>query len=192
VWQHQPDLSPLWEERGFLHWRNDSWDEYFPDIYHTSFHLSKYIHRHWRENTGDHRTLYATTHTSAIEVDCVRVDDLLDPAWPVDLIKIDIQGSEHLALRGMERTLATYRPLIIAEFWPAGIIEAYSSPREVLAYYHGLSFSVSLIERPDLDAEKSGEETVVEAAGALPGGFGSLLLTSRLGWGRKEIREKHQ
>lgn len=32
---------------GFAHWRNDGWQEHFPDYYHTSWHLPRYVHEHW-------------------------------------------------------------------------------------------------------------------------------------------------
>jgi SAM-dependent methyltransferase len=32
---------------GFAHWRNDGWQEHFPDYYHTSWHLPRYVHAHW-------------------------------------------------------------------------------------------------------------------------------------------------
>lgn len=47
----------------------------------------------------------------------------------VDVIKMDIQGAEALALRGMFRTLA-YNPdlVIFTEFWPWGIEQTGLSP----------------------------------------------------------------
>lgn len=142
-------------------------------------------------NRGDHRT-GAMQGRGHVEVACARVDDLLRPAVRVDLIKIDVQGTEHLVVAGMEGVLARAAPVIIAEFWPQGIVEAHSSPAEVLAYYHGLGLSVGRIERPDLDTEKSGDEIVIEAARMLPGGFGTLLLTSRPSDGRDERRKMHR
>jgi SAM-dependent methyltransferase len=35
------------DNRGFVHWRGDGWEQFFPDFYHTSFHLPKYIRTHW-------------------------------------------------------------------------------------------------------------------------------------------------
>jgi SAM-dependent methyltransferase len=33
--------------KGFAHWRNDGWEKFFPDYYHTSWHLPRYINRRW-------------------------------------------------------------------------------------------------------------------------------------------------
>ena len=47
-----------------------------------------------------------------IDVEVVRVDDLgLDPAW----VKIDVEGAEMHALRGMEKTLTEHRPVLMVE-----------------------------------------------------------------------------
>lgn len=46
---------------------------------------------------------------------CMPLDDLIDPAIKIDLIKMDIEGAEYLALQGMQRTLREHTPLIISE-----------------------------------------------------------------------------
>jgi SAM-dependent methyltransferase len=49
----RPELAQLeaeLERRGFLHWRDDGWEQHFPDYYHTTFHLPGYVHRRWGEH----------------------------------------------------------------------------------------------------------------------------------------------
>ncbi len=47
-----------------------------------------------------------------IDVEVVRIDDLgLAPAW----VKIDVEGAEMQALRGMEQTIAKHRPVLMIE-----------------------------------------------------------------------------
>ncbi|MDX6585737.1 MAG: hypothetical protein QOI31_210 [Solirubrobacterales bacterium] len=47
-----------------------------------------------------------------IDVEVVRIDDLdLAPAW----VKIDVEGAEMEALRGMEKTLSEHRPVLMVE-----------------------------------------------------------------------------
>ena len=44
--------------RGFAHWRDDGWNAYFPDYYHTTFHTDRYIRRHfsrWFDVSGFER-----------------------------------------------------------------------------------------------------------------------------------------
>jgi len=54
-------------------------------------------------------------------VDAVRLDDWVAEAAParIDLIKIDVEGSEMQVLSGGRATLARYRPLLITEYNPA-------------------------------------------------------------------------
>jgi SAM-dependent methyltransferase len=33
--------------QGFAHWRGDGWESFFPDYYHTSWHLPRYVRRRW-------------------------------------------------------------------------------------------------------------------------------------------------
>jgi FkbM family methyltransferase len=56
-------------------------------------------------NRGDHRTVAAAERRERIMVDAVVLDDLLSAEPRVDLLKIDVQGSEPAVLRGLARTL---------------------------------------------------------------------------------------
>ena len=47
-------------------------------------------------------------------VECVRIDDLHFPS-PLDLIKIDVEGSEDKALKGAVQTLRRFKPRLIIE-----------------------------------------------------------------------------
>lgn len=63
----------------------------------------------WVEtHTGEH----SEVELREIDVEVVRIDDLgLTPAW----IKVDVEGAELEALRGMEQTIAEHRPVVMAE-----------------------------------------------------------------------------
>lgn len=126
-------------------------------------------------NTGDHRTLYAASWERTIEVPCVRLDDLLRADARVDLIKIDIQGSEHLALAGAEKLVARSHPLVVVEFWPTGIRDLGEDPMAVLRYYRSLGYAHTLFELPDLDPATS-DEALVDLVDGLEPGYGTLIL----------------
>lgn len=51
----------------------------------------------------------------AVLVYAVRLDAVLTADKPVDLIKMDIEGAEYLALQGMQRTIRLDQPIIISE-----------------------------------------------------------------------------
>lgn len=62
-------------------------------------------------------------------VEVHRLDDL-QYRWdrPIDILKLDTQGSEVAILTGAIRTLTTDRPVILSEFWPYGIRHVGDSP----------------------------------------------------------------
>jgi hypothetical protein len=67
----------------------------------------------------------------------------------VDVVKLDVQGSEEAALRGMERLLAgAASVLVVVEFSPADADAAGSDPRGLLAWYRSLGFSLR-VQLPD-------------------------------------------
>jgi FkbM family methyltransferase len=95
-------------------------------------------------NSGDHR-LYRSPdeERASMKVQTVALDELDDLRPPVDFVKIDTQGTEEAAIRGMELLLAASpRAPVALEFWPFGIERFGSNPREVLAYYRRLGYVV--------------------------------------------------
>jgi len=52
----------------------------------------------------------------SVLVYAVRLDDLLASNQQVDLIKMDIEGAEYLALQGMQKLIERDQPIIISEF----------------------------------------------------------------------------
>jgi FkbM family methyltransferase len=55
-----------------------------------------------------------------VDVSATTVDAAVDPDQRIDLIKIDVEGFEHLVLRGMTRTLQRWRPPVQIECNPDG------------------------------------------------------------------------
>ncbi len=77
---------------------------------------------------------------------------------PIDLIKIDVDGSEYHALRGCEATIRRDRPLIVSEFAP-GLLPGLSgvSGEQYLRWLGGLGYTVSVIE-PDGSLAPMGQD----------------------------------
>ncbi|SNB81681.1 MULTISPECIES: FkbM family methyltransferase [unclassified Agrobacterium] len=59
------------------------------------------------------------TSSTAVEVDCTTLDDLLGNGdiSRIDLIKIDVEGVEDAVLRGAKDTIKKFEPVIIFENW---------------------------------------------------------------------------
>jgi FkbM family methyltransferase len=91
-----------------------------------------------REDVADNR---------AVDVRCARGDDYLT-SWAGHriVVKMDIEGAESKALRGMRETLATVRPLIVMELHPAYLGSMGSSSREVLALLEACNYALSRLD----------------------------------------------
>jgi FkbM family methyltransferase len=100
----------------------------------------------------DHRTYKFEDYKQAIAVDGVSIDDYLgEKRSRIDFIKMDIQGYELNALRGMERTIAANPEMVIlSEFWPYGFQQCGTSASLVYDYIRSLHFEIWLIERDQL------------------------------------------
>lgn len=84
--------------------------------------------------------------TQPREVQAVCLDSLLANER-IDLVKVDIEGYEPNAFRGMEALLRKNRPVIITEFAP-GTIQHISEtdPQSLLRFFTNLGYQLSIIE----------------------------------------------
>ena len=99
----------------------------------------------------DHRTYQVKNYQQVLAVDGVSIDDYVKGEFPIDFIKIDIQGYEHHALLGMERTIrANPAVAILSEFWPYGFKQCNSSAFLVYDYIRSLNLNMWLAERDNL------------------------------------------
>jgi len=93
----------------------------------------------------DHR-LYPSPDVNEVSfpVDVVRLDSLPElKDTHVDLIKMDIQGAECAALKGMSTLLSKNKDLLLlAEFWPKGLHNFGTPPNEYYELLKMLGFSI--------------------------------------------------
>ncbi len=107
-----------------------------------------------KSNTGDHR-LYGPEAARVLTVETVRLDDFFDSNQRINLIKMDIQGAEGLALRGMCHLIDRNPAIeIITEFWPAGLRLAGTDPREFLAFFADRGFTIYEVAEDQGDVRK--------------------------------------
>jgi FkbM family methyltransferase len=103
------------------------------------------------ENFGDHsvaKNTYKRCYNIQnefrvpIKLNSIKLDNFfsIEEFRKIDLIKMDIQGSESKAIKGMESLLQEHRPVILMEYSPAHIYSAGSSPFEIFAFIENYSY----------------------------------------------------
>jgi FkbM family methyltransferase len=76
----------------------------------------------------DHRTYEPEQYSGKYEVEKISIDDFVSGKFKVDFIKMDIQGFEMEALKGMVKTINANPDLVIfTELWNHGLKRAGSS-----------------------------------------------------------------
>lgn len=104
----------------------------------------------------DHRTYKPEEYDRVFEIDAISMDDYLmkdlsGEGGKVDFIKMDIQGFEMQAIRGMETVLKKNPAVkLISEFWPYGLKKAGSSVTEYFKYLTAAGFNCYLLEKNGL------------------------------------------
>lgn len=97
---------------------------------------------------GDHRVYRPAAPRSRqpIQVDLIALDQFFSGRPPPQLIKMDIQGAEPLAIRGMSRLLRECSPLtLLFEIWVKGWKEAGEEPLPVLQELSDRGFRLELL-----------------------------------------------
>ncbi|GJE55822.1 FkbM family methyltransferase [Methylobacterium thuringiense] len=111
-------------------------------------------------------------------VEAMRLDDWLDvhPVRRLDLIKLDVEGSERRVLRGARRTLDWFRPILITEYNPGCATRYFGEPAD--AYFHDLRVlfsSIRLIEQDGTPSEPIADWETLAARLSAGKGWEDLL-----------------
>jgi FkbM family methyltransferase len=75
-----------------------------------------------------------------------RLDDVIPPDVPVHFIKIDVEGGEYPLLRGTQRIMSSFHPLIIYEQGKGGSDVYGTDPGEFFDFMAKAGYSISLME----------------------------------------------
>jgi FkbM family methyltransferase len=106
-------------------------------------------HAFFLSGGGDTSSLHDPGGASErIEVTVTALDDWLDPTVRVDVVKLDIEGGEVAALRGMRETLARAGPglVVFAECNPSMLERSGSSTNELVEILRGHGLEVRWID----------------------------------------------
>ena len=94
--------------------------------------------------------------SEAVEVRCIALDSLLDSLPRIKLVKIDVEGAELLALRGMRELLRRDHPYIVSEIHDSWIRALGGSAADLFEYLRGFGYDfylasgISHLEEPPL------------------------------------------
>lgn len=104
----------------------------------------------------------ATFPVTVVRLDDDLADDL-ERLGRVDLLKMDIQGAEPLAFRGLAKTLATTPPRrMLVEFWPHGIVGMGEDPASLVQQIRAAGYDVRELGGAEFDVEAGLREMTVE------------------------------
>jgi FkbM family methyltransferase len=118
-----------------------------------------------------------------ITVDTGTLDDLL-PDGTADVLKIDIEGAEGLALMGASRLLRNCRPQIFMEFVPSLLTKMGTPPADVLGTIRQLGYSIYHINEKSCTLQSIADEAEIGLGGNLfctPRDKGSELVRPLMG-----------
>jgi FkbM family methyltransferase len=101
-----------------------------------------------KNNLGGHSLSKTNVNVdSVLMVEVTSLDEFFEKTRKeIDVIKLDIQGLEMNALRGMEKTIKnSWNLVILSELWPNGLKNAGSSAEEFLEKLRQYGFEIFLI-----------------------------------------------
>ena len=99
------------------------------------------------ENKGDHQIIDLGENRTQTKIECVKLDLTIVSEYKIDVIKMDIQGAEMLAIEGMDKILDNNSKMtILLEFWPYGIKKSGFEPKNLFDKLEEKGFKVFLID----------------------------------------------
>jgi FkbM family methyltransferase len=99
-----------------------------------------------KKNTGGHLLYPWPDETEEVlRVRTVALDQVVAIRPPLEVVKVDAQGTDDLAVRGMAGLLAASpRATVLVEFWPFGMRLREAEPRGALDFYRALGYRIAV------------------------------------------------
>ncbi len=121
-----------------------------------------------------------TRDSGGVEVEAITLDSFVQQnSVRVDFIKIDIQGAEGLFLQGAKSVLSSQNPQILMEYWPFGLENLGSDPKEVWRSFEELGYEISVINELEGRIEKLGVSEALARCSERAFGRGHINLLLR-------------
>jgi FkbM family methyltransferase len=83
-----------------------------------------------------------------LEMDAVPLDNLVQSLPPPDVLKIDVEGAEHLVLEGGRKFLSSRHPAIVVGFNEVSLAAAGLTPEEFFELFRSLGYEAHQLLRP--------------------------------------------
>lgn len=99
----------------------------------------------------DHHTYDCGENRDCYEIECISIDNYFKDVAKIDFIKIDIQGFDYAAVRGMKGSVKKNDNIMIfGEFWPYGLNKAGFKPEDYLNFLsNDLVFDLEIFDVTD-------------------------------------------
>lgn len=113
------------------------------------------------DNEAGHSTAVSVA-ARAVDVESVRIDEYLAQLDRVDFVKMDIEGGECHAIKGMTAFLRRHPDVVIVmEFWPKGLVNAGIEPRTPLDLLRAMEFHIYCLNDEREKLEKADVMTLL-------------------------------
>ncbi|EPA04252.1 FkbM family methyltransferase, partial [Candidatus Nitrosarchaeum limnium] len=112
------------------------------ELFLSPFYKSEHSLFEYNYSSGEHKGSKQKIKIISIDSFLEKTEDL-----KVDIIKMDVEGSEKKSLDGMKKTIQFNKKLtLITEFWPQGFVNAGIEPKEFLEILTSSGFSLYHID----------------------------------------------
>jgi len=131
------------------------------------------------DNRGDHRLFDTSQSRRRIPIETASLDDFSNKnQMKIDFIKMDIQGSEYVALRGMKKLIESNPSIVIfSEFSPIHLRACGTTPEDYLRCLKEFGLRARLINEAKRSLEEMNDDELITAA--LKADIASVLLTKK-------------
>ena len=132
-------------------------------------------------NKADHQIYKTKEIRKAIVIETTTLDDYFASySGSIDFIKMDIQGSEYLAFKGMRSILKKYPNIkMVMEYWPAAIKACGEDPKKFLDDLLSLGFSFYDVNDANKSVIPINKAEIIAKYSLKPGIYTNLLCKRR-------------
>lgn len=117
-----------------------------------------------RTHGGTHRVYESTACGAAVEIMATTLDEwYASYGGPVSLVKMDIEGAEHMAVRGGMRMFGQNRQIaLFSEFYPTALRESGTNPAEYLDQLAQLGFAIYHVDQKSQSVREATIDSLLE------------------------------